>query len=196
MRASERITVLLLVGFFPCVSVRADLVLESQFDFEARPLHCAYTDLEAQITDTPSPALPLNVPQQYPSYLVSPESRYDLGHLPQTPPPQIAADAGNSSFSLCLSALLSLGLCHSISGVKKLSFGFPPQWYHYTGPSQIGHSIAVDIDSVSPVCCYTQPIPRVTDLALQRHFGTVVSLWRTSQFTPDVIASRGPPATC
>jgi hypothetical protein len=91
--------------------------------------------------------------------------------------------------------LRELGLCHSIRGAKKLSFGFPPQWYHNGGPFQIGHSIAVDLDSVCPVpvCCFAQPVHSVADVALQRHFGTVVSLWRKSQFTPAVLMRRGPP---
>ncbi len=188
----------LFVWLFLCVGVRADLIHDSQFGFEARPLVCVHADLEAQVTDTPSSTRPLSVPQLYPSCSVSQESRFDLGQLPQTPPPKIAADAGNSSVSLCLAALLSLGLCRSIPVAKKLSFGFPPQWYHNDGPFQIGHSIAVDLESVYsvPVCCFVQPVTNTTDCALQRDFGTVVSLWRTSQFTPDLLAARGPPMGC
>jgi len=222
----ERLAKTFVFGLFFCVSVHADIIFESRDDFEAGPLVSAYSNLvgvgtqvrydseiadagrsftgigahrgiEAQITDTLGSTRPLSVPQLYPSCSVSPECRYDLGQLPETPPPKIAADGGNSSLSLCLSALLSLGACRSIRAAKKLPLGFPPQWYHNDGPFQIGHSISVDLEAVFPVpaCCLVQPAPRVTDLALQRHFGTIVSLWRKSQFTPDLLAARGPPVS-
>ena len=51
MRAS-RVTISLFVGFFLCVGVRADIMLESPVDFEVQPLMCAYTDLACVRTDT------------------------------------------------------------------------------------------------------------------------------------------------
>jgi hypothetical protein len=108
--------------------------------------------------------------------------------------PQIISDR-QSSLSLCISAIIGLGLCSSAHCVRKLSFGFIPEWYHNGGPFQIGHSFAVCPDSVcpAPVCCLVQPAVTAEDFLPQYHLGTVVSLWRKSQFTPDVIASRGPP---
>ena len=125
------------------------------------------------------------------------EAGCDLGQPSQTRPPQILTD-GQSSLSLCLSALIGLGLCSSAHCLKKLHFGHIPEWYHNGGPSQIGHSLAVNPDSICPVpaYCFVQPTHAAEDLIPQYRSGTIVSLWRESQYTPDVIASRGPPITC
>ncbi len=102
---------------------------------------------------------------------------------------------GPDSLNLCLSALIGLGLCSSAHFVKRLSFGFVPEWYHNGGPFQIGHSFAVSPESLcpAPACCYIQPVYTVEDSLPQYRLRTVVSLWRKSQFTPVVLASRGPP---
>ena len=127
----------------------------------------------------------------------SAEAGSDLGQRSHTRPPQILTD-GQSSLSLCLSALIGLGLCSSAHCLKKLHFGFIPEWYHSGGPSQIGHSLAVNPDSICPVpaYCFVQPTHAAEDLIPQYRSGTIVSHWRKSQFTPDVIASRGPPTIC
>jgi len=95
---------------------------------------------------------------------------------------------GPGSFALCLYALIGVGLCHAAPWVKKLSFEFIPEWYHDGGRFQIGHSHAVTPETLYPMpaCMVESHIPKYS----QR---TIVSLWRKSQFTPDVIASRGPP---
>jgi len=133
---------------------------------------------------------------------------FDLGfvHLPSeniaeiTPPvkvPQHAIDltGGPGSANLCLYALMGLGLCSAPHWLKKLHFGHIPEWYHDGGPFQIGHSFAVSPESLCPVpvCCFVQPDNRVEQFITQYRLRTVVSCWRKSQFTPDVIASRGPP---
>jgi hypothetical protein len=98
------------------------------------------------------------------------------------------------SLGLCLSALLGLGLCKSVPWVRKFSFTVIPAWYHDGGPAQIGHSFAVTPDCVciAPVC-FVQPDPVVEDSVPRWRFSTVISLWRTSQFTPAVCAGRAPP---
>ena len=102
---------------------------------------------------------------------------------------------GPGSLNLCFSALIGLGLCSSVHLVKKLSFSFVPEWYHNGGPFQIGHSFAVSPDSLCPVavCCIVQPICLVEDSFIKYSLRTIMSFWRKSQFTPAVIASRGPP---
>lgn len=112
----------------------------------------------------------------------------------QTQPAYILSD-GQTSFSLCLYALVGLGLCKSAPFVKKLSFGCIPEWYHNGGPFQIGHSHAVPANnlSITPVCCFIQPDYAAEGLSPQYYTGTVVSLWRKSQFTSTVLAPRGPP---
>lgn len=107
--------------------------------------------------------------------------------------PQILTD-GTGSFSLCLSALIGLGMFSSAHLVKKLSLGFIPEWYHNGGPFQIGHSLIMP-ESFHPVlvCCFIQPICIVEDSLIQYRLRTVVSLWRKSQFIPTILVPRGPP---
>lgn len=102
---------------------------------------------------------------------------------------------GASSLSLCLYALMGLGLIRSAPWAKKLSLGSIPEWYHDGGPFQIGHShIATPNNlSLTPACCFIQPVFVVEGLIPQYRLGTVVSLWRESQFTSNVLAPRGPP---
>ena len=118
-------------------------------------------------------------------------------HVIQTYETRHALDLTNEpgSYSLCLYALIGLGLCNSVHWVKKISLGFIPEWYHDGGPFQIGHSYAVTPESLypAPAYCFIQPVWAVEDSLPQYRLRTIVSSWRKSQFTPDVIASRGPP---
>jgi len=102
---------------------------------------------------------------------------------------------GPNSLAFCLSALISLGLCCSAHWVKRLSLGFVPEWYHEGRPFQIGHSHVLAPCTLCPTkaCCFIQPFCAGNDLLPQYRIKTVISLWRKSQFTLAVIASRGPP---
>lgn len=123
-----------------------------------------------------------------------PEADAEIG---QTPEMQhlTSLTNGSDSLKLCLSALISLGLCCSGHWVKRLSLGFIPEWYHEGGPFQIGRSHALMPGTLRPAqaCCFIQPYC-AKDNNLPRYLlKTVISLWRKSQFTPNAIASRGPP---
>ena len=124
----------------------------------------------------------------------SPDVGTDAGGNPEIQPPQIFKDEP-SSISLCLSALMGLGLCASTHWVKRLHLGSVPEWFHDSGPFQIGHSHAATPESIctTQVCCLTQPAFTVEDSLPQYRLRAVVSLWRKSQFTPTILASRGPP---
>ena len=100
-----------------------------------------------------------------------------------------------SSFTLCLYALMSLALFKSSPWIKKLSFGHVPEWYHDGGPFQIGHSLIMTPESLCsvPTYCLIQPVLATRHLIPQYRLRTIVSLGWKSQFTPDVIAPRGPP---
>ncbi len=129
---------------------------------------------------------------------------WSIGFLPQanaeteqtiaTLGPQTLTN-GPNSLALCLSALMGLGLCSSLHWVKKLSFGFIPEWYHNGGPFQIGHSHAVIPSTLCAVkaCCFIQPVCTAEDIIPQYCLGTIMSLWRKSQFTSRVLGSRAPP---
>ena len=99
------------------------------------------------------------------------------------------------SASLCLYALMGLGLWSAPHWIKKLHLGHIPEWYHDGGPFQIGHSFAVSPESLCPVSvdCFVQPDDTVEELIPQYHLRTIVSCWRQSQFTLEVQAARGPP---
>lgn len=101
---------------------------------------------------------------------------------------------GQDSFGLCLYALLGLGLCRSLPLVKKVSFGYIPQWYHDGGPAQVGHSFAISPDCLwSDPVCFVQPDCPAENPIPRYHFPTAVSRRRSSQFTPALRASRAPP---
>lgn len=124
-----------------------------------------------------------------------------LAPLPQPEPagdepPVVVLTDGHDSMTLCLYALMGLGLCKSAPWVRKFSFGVVPQWYHDGGPQQIGHSLAVSPDCYCPApVCFVQPEPLSDhDLTPQYAWGTVMSLWRHSQATPATLAGRAPPA--
>jgi len=107
---------------------------------------------------------------------------------------QLTSD-GQNSFGLCLYALLSLGLCRSAPLVRKLSFGFVPQWYHDGGPVRVGECLAISPDCLCAVtiCCFIQPDFGAEDPVSRHRFNDVVCLWLSTQFTPAVLAARAPP---
>ena len=180
------------------VAVRADMTPVSRLDAgrQQLPHVCSRTDLRytnlSSLSNFPSVA-------DSDSWSVEflPEANADVRQTSDMQNPQILTD-GTRSFSLCLYALIGLGLCRTAPWVKKLSFGFIPEWYHNGGPFQIGHSFAVSPESLCPVpvCCFIQPVCTVEDSLPQYRLRTVVSLWRKSQFTPVVIGPRGPPLSC
>jgi hypothetical protein len=101
----------------------------------------------------------------------------------------------NSSLSLCLYALLGVGLCSSGHWIKKVSLGAIPHWYHDGGPSQIGHSLAICPHRLYPeaVCCFVHPELEEQEPSPQYHRGLIEPLLRKSLFTLSVLASRSPP---
>jgi len=177
------------------VTVEAGMVSVSAVEIEGRQSARVCSGVQAHPTDSFSPfANPSITDLTLEPIQVSAEAGIDLGQPSQTRPPQILTD-GQSSFSLCLSAMIGLGLCSFAHRVGKPSFGFIPEWYHNGGPFQIGHSLAVlpNLLSPVPVRCFVQPVWTAEDSLGQYCRETVTSLWRKSQFTPCVLASRGPP---
>ena len=118
----------------------------------------------------------------------------DAGQTSQTPYALELTGRPDSS-SLCLYALMGLGLCSAPHWIRRLSLGFIPQWYHEGGPFQIGHSHAATPESLCSlhVCFLIPPDDRAEHLIPQYRLRSILSLWRKSQFTPTVSAPRGPP---
>jgi len=123
-----------------------------------------------------------------------PDMNAGVRETPETQHPHILTD-GSNSLSLCLCALIGLGLCRSGHWVRKLSFGFVPEWYHSGGPFQIGHSHALMPNNLSltPARCFIQPAFVSESLIPIYRLRTVESLWRKSQFASAVLIPRGPP---
>ncbi|OHB76350.1 MAG: hypothetical protein A2Z25_21170 [Planctomycetes bacterium RBG_16_55_9] len=123
-----------------------------------------------------------------------PEAGVDIGQ-PAQAPRGIDLTGGLSSVSLCLYGLMGLGLCCAPHWIRKLTFAHIPEWYHDGGPFQIGHSLAASPESLCsvPAYCFIQPDKTAKEIIPQYRLRTIVSSWRKSQFTYDVIASRGPP---
>ena len=122
-----------------------------------------------------------------------PVAKAEVEPTGEVPALRIRSD-GQSSLNLCLYALIGLGLCRSAPWARRLSFGGVPEWFHDGGPFQIGHSFVVSPDCrcAAPVC-FIQPNHIEQDHIPRYRLGMIVSLWRTSQFTPTTLASRGPP---
>lgn len=117
---------------------------------------------------------------------------------PAEPRPVVILNDRQSSLTLCLYALAGLGLCKSAPWVQRFSLVVVPQWYHDGGPWQIGHSFAISPQCLCPVAvsCFVQPQVPAEDLSRQYASGTVLPLWRDSQFIHALLVGRGPPVTC
>jgi len=189
----KRIILAVTMAIIATVTVRADMIPASGPVVGCQPPSCECSEVQgsgpldaqpfvAVVLDLLPPGLPPAVPPS-----AEPRS--------ESQPVTVLSDDQNS-LSLCLYALFSLGLCRSAPFVKKLHLGCVPDWYHSGGPFQIGHSQAIEPDCLcaAPVYCFVQadsaaegPLPRY-------RYETIVCLWRTSQYTPAVLASRAPPS--
>ena len=183
------------LGLIVTTGVYADMTPVSQSDAKCVQSSNVCRLAELQYTNLSSPYNPPSVASlDLWSVEFLTEANADVRQTSEMQHPLILT-SGPGSISLCLSALIGLGLCSSAHWMKRLSFGFIPEWYHNGGPFQIGHSFAVSPESLcpAPVYCFIQPVCMVEDSLPQYRSGTVVSLWRKSQFTPVVIGPRGPP---
>jgi len=191
----RRIITAVIGGLVFTGTVYADMTPVSRLDAGRRQLPhvCGRTDL--QYTNLSSPSIFSSVADlDLWSVEFLPEANADVRQTSEIQHP-LSLTSGPGSLNLCLSALIGLGLCSSAHWMKRLSFGFIPEWYHDGGPFQIGHSFAVSPESLcpAPAYCFIQPVCPVEDSLPQYRLGAVTSLWRKSQFTPAVIAPRGPP---
>jgi hypothetical protein len=198
MLKRRQISIVLVGALAACAISHADMVRLSPLDAAGclqAPQANALADLRPASSSLP--------------FAASPPGIGDLDSLPtgflpysdpraeptsETKPVQILTDRQNSR-TLCLYALLSLGLWQSTPLVKRFHFSCIPEWYHNGGPSQLGHSFAVSPDCLprALVACFLQADGRSKDVAPQYSSGAIAALLRKSQFTPTTLASRGPP---
>ena len=187
---SALIGVLISVG-----SVHADMVSVYKLDARLQQPQCVYSKTSHQFKSSSNSLNFTNVTDLgLWSVQFLPEESTEIGQITGIEN-SIDLTGGPSSVSLCLYALMGLGLCSTPHWIKRLHVGHIPEWYHNGGPIQIGHSLAISPESLCsvPVHCFIQPVLAAERLIPKYRLRTVVSLWRKSQFTPEKIASRGPP---
>jgi len=165
-------------------------------------VRCQY-ECPSQILSSEAPLLRDCLSDQFASGVIGldfgkfdfiPESSIEVERTSNIRHLQISASDSGSCY-LCLYTLIGLGLYSSVNRVKKISFGFIPEWYHDGGPYQIGHSYAVMPDSLRsvPISCFVQPEYIGEDVLTRYSKGIGISLLRSSQFVSDMLSSRGPP---
>jgi hypothetical protein len=192
----QRKVIMVLIGVLVlCATLHADMMLSLRQDSGYAPSLSVCDRAVLQHTSWPSPfdCPGVTNPDFLPVKFLS-ISNDDVGQTREAKPVQLLAD-GQSSFSLCLSALLGVALCRSVPLVKRLHFGCLPEWYYRGGPSQIGNSLAISPDCLcsAPVYCFIPPDATVEDCLPRYYRGTIVSLLRRAEFTPTALAPRGPP---
>lgn len=196
MVGRQKIIPVLLGALSLCVAVRADMVPLSPGDMGYRQSPQTSVPVDPRLPNRSSPCAGFAGITDLGSLPVGflPQPNAEAGGASETKPTEILTDRQNS-LSLCLYALLSLGLCQSAPFVKKLHLGCIPDWYHSGGPYQIGHSFAISPDCFcsAPVYCFIQPDATVEDCLPQYYRGTIASLLRESQCTPTALGARGPP---
>jgi hypothetical protein len=175
--------------------IRADMVPASELIGRHQPSRFCGR-MEVQHTNLTSPYdSPIVFDFNFGTFQFLPTKvKADVGPSAQIPH-TIDLTGGPGSASLCLYALMGLGLFSTPRWIKRLHLGPLPQWYHDGGPFQIGHSFAVSPEILYPVPvdCFVQPGNPSEDSLPRYRLRTVVSCWRKSQFTPETIAARGPP---
>ena len=177
--------------------VHADLMPLSPWEGESRrsvPVGDAAVSGQPSESDRPAEFLEI-LDLDLPSAECLPEVNMEAGDAGATKHVEVLTDTQNS-LSLCLYALLGLGLCRSAPSVKKLSLGGVPDWYRNGGPYQIGHSFAIapDCRTAAPALCFLQPDDAAEDVTAQYSSGVIDAQLRDSQFDPTTLTSRGPPS--
>ena len=199
MACRTKIITPLILGFALTAGVYADMMPACYVDAARCPAAPAGDRTVSPSSTSPSPLLgPTVVDLHLRPIAFLPTTNAAVEETGETQPPlQLLGPDRSSSFDLCLYALMGLGLCRSVPLVKKLSLGCIPDWYHAGAPSQIGPSHVAEPNCLcSAAVCFVQPDDRAEDSIPQHRFGTIASLWRTSQCRPSAFASRAPPFAC
>jgi hypothetical protein len=193
MAERKKIITAILMAWAVTHGARADMMPASRLHGVPRPSAQACEQTVSQSPNSPNPLIgPTIVDLDLQSAAFWPTTNAEVRPTDQTRQPPPLLESGQSSFDLCLYALMGLGLCKSAPWMKKVSLGGIPDWYYPGGLAPIGH--AASLNYLCPAAaCLIQP-DRKTDNGISRYrIRTIVSSWRKSQFTPDVIASRAPP---
>ncbi len=193
----RRVVIAIVVAFATRAGVYADMMPVFPVDAVPCPAAPVGDRTVSQSSNSPSPLIsPASVDLHLRSVVFLPTTNAEVQPASEAQPPLQLRGPDRGSFDFCLYAFMGLGLCRSAPWMKQLSsLACLPDGYHCAGPYQIGHSLPVGPDSLSSatVVCFVQPICTMEDSLPQYCLGTIASLWRKSQFTPTVLASRGSP---
>jgi hypothetical protein len=193
MAERKKIIAAILMALAVMDGVYADMMPVSSLDGVSYAWVQACNQTVSQSPNSPSPFIgPAIVDLDFQSAAFWPTTDEEVDPTDETRQPPQLLEPGYSSFGLCLYTLMGLGLCKSAPWMKKLSLGGIPDWHYPGGLAPIGHTAGPDYLR-SPAACFVQPDDRADALRPQHRIRTIVPSWRKSQFTPAVIASRGPP---
>ena len=153
-------------------------------------------------TEPTEPANPANL-SSFPSIfdwglhgvLFRPVIRIDVSERPESPPVVVLAEK-EGGFTLCLYAMISLGLIDSVPWTRKWMVRTLPRWYWNGCPGVYRPSLAISVmlSHPEPTAHWNPPADPLQDQPTQDRYETTFLLWRPSQCTPAVVAPRGPPA--
>ena len=117
----------------------------------------------------------------------------DISIPHESGPKTIVLPADLSSITMFLTAIGSMGAWQFVRSARggKFHFGHMPEWYHTGGPTQIGHTAAID-PQFQPHVLSPLDTP-VSGPALVYRLRRDVPLQCRSQFSPTLTAPRGPP---
>lgn len=196
MAAGHKVVIAVVMALASVSAVHADMMPVGQppaFEPPSPPV-CEQTSVQSAGVEVACTHGPSAADLDLTSVDLIPGANADAGQILQTEPLRVLAYEPGS-LNLCLYALIGLGLCRSAPWVKKLSFGFIPDWYHDGGPYQIGHSHAIGPEFLcyATACCFIQPDFANERLLSHHYLGKVASLLHKSLFVPGRLASRGPP---
>lgn len=151
-------------------------------------------------TEPTEPANPANL-SSFPSLfdwdlrgVFRPVIRIDVSEPPQSQPVHLLAEK-EGSLTLCLYAMMSLGLIDSVPWTRKWMVRTLPRWYWHgcTGVYRPCLAISVMLRHPEPTAHWDPPSDPTQDEQTCLQPETTVPLWRKSQFTLPVLAARGPP---
>lgn len=162
----------------PLVSCDSDEAAERPADPTGLPSFHRFTDLDPDLHTIRRSGL-----------------RIDTSDLAEPQPLQVLTEK-DDSLTLCLSALMSLGLCNSIPWTRKWVVRPLPRWYWSGCPGVYRPCLAISVILLhpEPTAPWDPPADPPQDAQAHSLSETTVPLWQESQSTLPVLTARGPPA--
>jgi len=192
----ERIIPALLLVCVASATVRADMMSDRP-DVTCNVCACLHVPTTGRLTSSSEPLSNLYrdlADLRWPPVAFPGDRQTHAWRSPRTPPVRILADR-HSSLELCLYSLIGLALCTSGHWVKGPSADLFSEWYsgngRFPGSSCFARSRGCLFSTA--VCALRQPDGAPPGAPCRVRLTAVIALWRQSQFTPCVLASRGPP---